>query len=544
MNTTRCLFLFWALTVPVTLLQPGCAVAPDALLRPAATSVVTEEDESDRVSERDWSQEHSVSRPLTDDSANPESKPSGVRPVVWEENEWISDKVPDSDPADADGTGETAFPLETTFEQAEDLFELSSAVHLLPRQDVASEGELTLQTVEQIALTHNPAIRQAEAASARAGGIRTQVGLRPNPSMGYFGQEIGNENAGGQHGAFVSQTFVRGGKLDLNRRVISHDVNAMNWQIEAQRQRVLTDIRVAFYEALAAQRRLELAREFRGVAQRGVSISEQRIEAQVGSRPDLLQSEIQLNEVDLTIQQAEYQLSAALQELAALAGVNDLGDRKLAGELNRQVVERDTESEFLKIVQNSPELAAARAQADRARVNLQRQKVQPIPNITGQVGAAYDDSTGNSFANIQLSLPVPVHNRNQGNIRAAFAAYCAATQNVRRIEQRIRRDLARVMREYRVAEATVRRYEESILPRARETLELMQKAQEAGEFDFLRVLIVRRAYFDANFQYVTALGRLAQAEAQLDGLLLTGGLTTVPMYTKQASLRGQALSGQ
>jgi cobalt-zinc-cadmium efflux system outer membrane protein len=108
----------------------------------------------------------------------------------------------------------------------------------------------------------------------------------------------------------------------------------------------------------------------------------------------------------------------------------------------------------------------------------------------------------------------------------------------------IRRDLARVMREYQVAEATVRQYEETILPKAKEALDLMQEAREAGEFDFLRVLTARRAYFDANIEYVVTLGQLAQANAKIDGLLLTGGLSNVASYEGDDSLRGQALSGQ
>lgn len=410
--------------------------------------------------------------------------------------------------------------------------------------DASSESGLTLEAIEQLALANNPAIQQASAASARAGGIRTQVGLKPNPTIGYFGEEIGNEGAGGLHGAFVSQTFVRGDKLAWNRQVIDHDVNAMNWQIETQRQRVRTDIRLAFYDALAAQKRLELAREFRSVAKEGVSVSEERVDAKVGTRPDVLQSEIQLNEVDLSIQQTEFELSAALNELAALAGVPDLGSSTLIGELNAGFNSRDAEAEFARIAAMSPQLAAAQARVGRARANIQRQNVQAIPNVTAQLGAGGDDATGNAFANVQLGIPVPIRNENQGNILAAQAEYCAATQNVRRIRQSIRRELALVMREYNVAEATVRQYEAKILPKAEETLKLMQEARDAGEFDFLRVLTARRAYFDANLKYVAAMGQLAQANAKIDGLLLTGGLSNVVTYEIGDDLRGQALSGQ
>ena len=408
----------------------------------------------------------------------------------------------------------------------------------------AVDSGLTLAAVEQLALTHNPALKQAQAASARAGGIRTQVGLRPNPTVGYFGEEIGNEGTGGLHGAFISQTIVRGDKLKLNRQVINNDVREMNRLVETQKQRIRTDIQLAFYAALSAQKRLELAHDFRQVAKDGVVVTEERVIALTGSRPDVLQSQIQLNEVDLSIRQAEFDLSAALNEMAALAGVPHLSTTTLIGELEDAFGERDAETEFAHILAMSPQLSAAQVRVDRARANICRQQVQAIPNLTAQLGVGHDNGTGDEFANVQLSLPIPVHNRNQGNLRAAHAEYCAATQDVLRIRQSIRRDLARVMQEYNIANATVEQYQRQILPKSRETLALMKEAQDAGEFDFLRVLTVRRAYFDANVRYVTALGELAQANAKLDGLLLSGGLSNVVSYDGGDDLRGQALSGQ
>lgn len=402
---------------------------------------------------------------------------------------------------------------------------------------------LTLEAIEQLAMANNPAILQATAASARAGGIRTQVGLKPNPTVGYNATQLFDAGTD-QHTFFVEQTFVRGDKLAWNRAVIDHDVNTMNWEIETQRQRVRTDIRMAFYDALVAQKRLKLASDFQTVAAEGVSVSEERVKAKVGTRPDILQSSIQLKEINLSIMQAEFEFAAAMNELAALAGVPDLGASILIGELDSSYDSRDSESVFTRIVSMSPQLAAAQARVDRARANLKRQQVQPVSNVTAQIGAGTDRGTGQGLMNLQLSMPIPVHNKNQGNIQAAHAEYCAATQNIQRIRQSIRRELAVVMKEYQIAEATVQQYDESILPMADETLKLMREAQAAGEFDFLRVLTARRAYFDANLRYVTALGNLAQANAKLDGLLLTGGLSQAVSYEGGDDLRGQALDGQ
>lgn len=87
----------------------------------------------------------------------------------------------------------------------------------------------------------------------------------------------------------------------------------------------------------------------------------------------------------------------------------------LIGDLETPTAERDIEAAYAQMVSESPVLAAACAKVRRARANLQRQRVQPIPNLNAQVGAGYDDGTGDEFANVQLSLPIPVHILNLGS---------------------------------------------------------------------------------------------------------------------------------
>lgn len=402
----------------------------------------------------------------------------------------------------------------------------------------------TLQQLQDLALSNNPALRQAAAAASQADGIHNQTGLKPNPTLGYFGEEIGNEGAGGLNGAFVSQTFVRGDKLEWNEQVVGHEVQMRRWTAKAQRQRVLTDVRLNFINALAAQQRLELTHAFREVAQQGVTISEQRVAGKFAGRADILQSEMQLSLVNLTIQQTEAQLEAAWQQLAAVSGMPHLTRQPLQGDLADIRGVEDPEMLLQQLISSSPQLAAAQYRVSRAKANLRRQQVQKIPNVTAQVGTGYDDATGDSFANVQLSVPVPAHNKNQGNVHAAWAEYCAATQNVRRLTMKIRHDLAAQIRDYKAAQAAVEQYRDVIIPRAEETLSLMKQAQEGGEYDFLRVLTARRAFFDANIRYVAAQQELASADAIIAGLLLSGGLnqpTTTPLST---GLRDQALNQQ
>ena len=405
------------------------------------------------------------------------------------------------------------------------------------------EDGVTLEALEQIALQNNPAIRQASAAASEAAGIRTQVGLRPNPTVGYFGSQLGDAGTE-QQGAFITQDFVLGGKLALNRDVLNQDVQAMLWEVEAQRYRVRTDIRTRFYEALAAQRRLELSSSFLEVARKGVQIAEDRLRALEGARPDVLQSEIQLNEVDLITQQAEIDFEAAWRELATIAGVPNMDAPRLVGTLSDDGDLYEMETAYAELLGRSPELQAAYARVQRARANLARQQAQPIPNLQAQLQFGHDFGTGDQLTNVQLGVPLPFHNKNQGNICAAQAELARANQDVHRLELDLRARLTRAMRNYDRAHVKVDRYQNQILPKADESLRLSEEAYTAGEFDFLRVLVVRRTFFDANLNFVQALAELAKAEAVIDGLQLSGGLTDTLDFEGGDGLRGQALSGQ
>src|SRR5262245_15939387 len=59
---------------------------------------------------------------------------------------------------------------------------------------------LTLQQLEELALTGNPTICRAYAMVGAARGNWIQVGLKPNPSVGYEGQQLGSGGQAEQHG--------------------------------------------------------------------------------------------------------------------------------------------------------------------------------------------------------------------------------------------------------------------------------------------------------------------------------------------------------
>jgi cobalt-zinc-cadmium efflux system outer membrane protein len=110
-----------------------------------------------------------------------------------------------------------------------------------------------LADLESMALAGNPSIARAGALVEAARGNWLQAGLKPNPSAGFEGQQLGSGGLAEQYGVFVEQEFVRGGKLRLNREVAAQEVARAQHRLAAQQQRVLTDVRMAFFHVLIAQ---------------------------------------------------------------------------------------------------------------------------------------------------------------------------------------------------------------------------------------------------------------------------------------------------
>ena len=402
---------------------------------------------------------------------------------------------------------------------------------------------ITLDQIESIALANNPTLRGLIATTQKAAGYRTQVGLRANPTIGYQGSQLDDRRTD-QHTAYIEQEVVTGGKLELNRRVLGEAVQAQLLELEAQRLRITTDVRAQFFQALAAQKRIDLIHEFQSVADKGFELAELRRKALEGSKIDVLQAKVQKNEIDLANQQAQIAFTAAWKTLTALAGTSSMPPTRLAGELPESGETLDWNSVATTILNASPELQAAQTRVRQARVFLERQGVQAIPNLTMQMAAGVDKGTNSGMINLQVGAPIPVFNQNQGNIAAARADYCRAAMEVQRVENSIAARLANVSQNYQSSLVAVAKYSQEILPNAAESMSLAELAYKSGETNFIQVLVARRTYFDSNLQYIAAQSQLAQALARVDGFVLSGGLDPMNDQSGDDSLRGLTFSQQ
>jgi len=396
-----------------------------------------------------------------------------------------------------------------------------------PGQSVAPAHQgLTLEELEQIAMGSNPSIARASALVSAARGKWLQAGLPPNPEFGYEGQQLGSRGLAEQEGVIINQEIVRGGKLRLSRAVVAQEINLAQQQLATQQQRVLTDVRVSFYQVLVAQRQIDLTMDLVSIGKKGSEVADALFRAKDVSRIDVLQAQIEVENAEILAQNARNRHQAAWQTLASVVGDLKLPPQALAGDAFAPPRHFDFNGTLERLQTTSPEMGMAMAQVSRTRAAVERARAEPRPNLSVQGLVNWRDNGigGLSDGSLALSAPLPLWNRNQGAIAEAQYEYAAAKQALSQLELSFQHRLAPIFERYANARNQVERYRDRILPSAQESLQLTRQIYEKGESNFIALLTVQRTYFQTNMNYLEALRELRTAEAELEGLLLSGSL--------------------
>ena len=121
-------------------------------------------------------------------------------------------------------------------------------------RDVVSREPMTVENFLALADKTNPTLSQAQRNVDRSKQQARQMGLPPDPIVGYSGDHIrGGEYHGGEEGAFFSQEFILGRKLALRRDIYRAEGRSNEYAVEIQKARIHNDVARAFFDALAAQ---------------------------------------------------------------------------------------------------------------------------------------------------------------------------------------------------------------------------------------------------------------------------------------------------
>ncbi len=409
--------------------------------------------------------------------------------------------------------------------------QLSDALPELGAQAATVAGPLyRLDKLEAEALQRNPTLTEADANIRSSRARRQQAGAWPNPTVGYFGDEIagGVGVNGGRQGGFIEQTIVLGRKLYLAQQIAGSDVKLATLAKEEQRYRVQNEVRVAYFQTLAAQEMLSLAKARVELATKMLDTA-RRLQ-NTGSRDasEVMMAEIEAEQAKLAVDVQQAQLQGQWENLRDVVGDLSLPMGTLAGQLDADLPQLDPQQSVDLLFGESPAMRIAKESSARAQNSVEQARRRSVPDLQVKAGLEQNfetnDLTGRAYGLqgvAEARIELPIFNRNQGDVAAARAEFESSQTESRRVELELRRQASMVVAEYESARATVERYRDDILPRTRSLYEMQQKAWGRMALSYPQVLLAQQSLFNAQAEYIHALVNLRTNAVALSGFLLT-----------------------
>jgi cobalt-zinc-cadmium efflux system outer membrane protein len=379
-----------------------------------------------------------------------------------------------------------------------------------------SEGT-TLDELERLAEERHPKLMAAMQEIEAAHGRTWQAGRMPNPSVGASSPQMAGSDS--QYNVFVSQDIPTGGKLKLNEAAAAEEIDQAELSLSRTRQDVLTGVRRHFYATLVAQARARLLEQQTAMIGRSVEIVRMRFQGGEGTKTDVLLLELELHKSEVALAGAQTDLEAQRRQLAAALGIPDYPLSDLAGDLEADMPLIGVGDLAERVVAGHAQTAIAAVEIRRRQLLLDRAYAEPKPTFNVQGGYQRQVDPPQDQGILQLTMSVPLWDRNHGGIQAAEAQAMKAQAELQRIEAELSSRAAAASGRYTAAQDRVARYRDQVLPQTLEALDLATRLYREGESDFQTLLNTQRAIQEAQTLYLEAQAARWEAAIEIADLL-------------------------
>ncbi len=386
-------------------------------------------------------------------------------------------------------------------------------------------GELSLRKAVEAALLRSPELASFAWSVRQAEAEQVQASLVPNPEV-----EAEFENFGGSRNftgddslettITLSQLIELGGKRAKRMALAAMDSKLAGWDYEAMRIEVLTGVANRFIDVLVVQRKLGLAKENLALARAALDTVTKRVDAGKAAPTEKLKASVEVATGRMRVRRLGRVLVVARQRLAATWGSTKPRFTSVRGKLE-DVVNLPKMDVLAPLLRQSPEIARWTQEIQQRQAALDLAKAKAVPDVTVGVGYKHMRDLGeyDEAMVASVSVPLPVFNRNQGEIRGARFSILKAKADQRGAEAEARAKLEKDYQELAAAYEDVVSLRDEVLPAAQSSFDASQKSFRAGKTGYLDVLDAQRTLTRIREQHVEALASYHQAVAAVEGLI-------------------------
>jgi len=410
------------------------------------------------------------------------------------------------------GAAALSMPLLAAAAQQSDQQTISVSAGAYVPAPSTTAAVITLDEAIRLALASNPTLRSATQSVAIADASKSQAGFIVNPELSVLRE--GMDRANRTQTVQINQRLELGGKRSARVDVAERERQVALQDVAVAQAQLRADVTTAYFEALIAQERVELARASVQVAEKATLAASKRVTAGRISPIEESRSKVAEAGVRLELAQASSEVSLAKQRLGALWGRTDAGQLSLERPVS-DVPALPPLDALRQQLEAGPQLRRAREQVEREEAQVRLERAQRVPDVTVTIGSQRDNQIGHNQAVLGVSVPLPLFNRNQGNMLAALRRTDKARSDLDAERLRVNQALSEAYQRAQLAQQEIGSITAEILPVAQTTYDAAVTGFEAGKFSFLDVLDAQRTLFQTRAQYLRALSDRYRSMADL-----------------------------
>jgi cobalt-zinc-cadmium efflux system outer membrane protein len=353
------------------------------------------------------------------------------------------------------------------------------------------------------------------------------AGLRPNPVLTVSAANLQwpgiapqlNPREVSLHADFI----VERGQKRARRVALAQSAKSVAELELLNALRTLTfDVESAFVDVLLARATLAVARQnfeaLNGIAELNA------IRVRVGDLAGVewIRSRVAALESRNGLQQAQLRLESAKNRLQLLLGrAAPASDFDVTGEFRADEAPYDRGEIVRQALEARPDLLALRREQARTQAELRLQLAQrKVDYVLGaEFGRQQQPGVGQaSVTALSLSVPLPVFNRNQGEIRRAEVEVRQNEARLRALEAAIRNEAENAFRAYSTSRTLLETFQREMIEQAAEVRRITEYSYRRGEASLLEFLDAQRAFNDVMQGYNNARADYARSLYLIDSV--------------------------
>lgn len=319
----------------------------------------------------------------------------------------------------------------------------------------------------------------------------------------------------------LSQLIEIGGKRASRKAVAASGLKAEEQRFADARRQLDLAVTRAYLGVLTADEEARILGETALSLRREAEVAHFRVKAGDISTNDRVQIEIAADRIQLEAQRALAEGTNSRVQLATL-----LGQRYPSGGLMltdsipslwQQMPQAPSLTEAALLAR--PDVLAAQAAVHQADASIRLQKAQRVPDPTVSLLYEHEPPDQPHTVGMGVSFPLPLWNRNRGNISAARALKEQAQTNADKAAAAAYAEAGTALREFESARARRDEYVDRIVPRSASVRETVTFAYQKGGATLLDLLSAQRNDNEVRLAAAHAAAEVIVARAVLASAL-------------------------